>query len=155
MCVIMSSIDRDTNDVLLIDKSSILCSLNIKAMGFDDNVGILGQSCHILPPVSTALSSDSSQQVPMLTELRVDSNVQFLDQDDEDDPNTELYMSLPFACGNAFAISVLDCIMSTAYFNDNALTLIRTLITGGTTPELEQILAEGGGIDFDSFLIFS
>jgi len=82
----------------------------------------------------------------MLTELRVDSNVQFLDQDDEDDPNTELYMSLPFACGNAFAISVLDCIMSTAYFNDNALTLIRTLITGGTTPELEQILAEGGGI---------
>jgi potassium large conductance calcium-activated channel subfamily M alpha protein 1 len=76
----------------------------------------------------------------------VDSNVQFLDQDDEDDPNTELYMSLPFACGNAFAISVLDCIMSTAYFNDNALTLIRTLITGGTTPELEQILAEGGGI---------
>ena len=43
----------------------------------------------------------------------VDSNVQFLDQDDEDDPNIELYMSLPFACGNAFAISVLDCIMST------------------------------------------
>lgn len=24
--------------------------------------------------------------------------------------------------------------------------MIRTLITGGTTPELEQILAEGGGI---------
>lgn len=33
-----------------------------------------------------------------------------------------------------------------AYFNDNALTLIRTLITGGTTPELEQILAEGSGM---------
>jgi potassium large conductance calcium-activated channel subfamily M alpha protein 1 len=73
----------------------------------------------------------------------VDSNVQFLDQDDEDDINKELYMSQPFACGTAFAISVLDCIMSTAYFNENALTLIRTLITGGTTPELEQILAEG------------
>jgi hypothetical protein len=43
----------------------------------------------------------------------VDSNVQFLDQDDEDDPNKELYMSQPFACGNAFAVSVLDCIMST------------------------------------------
>lgn len=28
----------------------------------------------------------------------------------------------------------------------NALTLIRTLITGGATPELEQILAEGVGI---------
>jgi len=125
-------------------------------MGFDDNVSILGDSHHILPPLNRASLANpevvssakcfSTTHIPMLTELRVDSNVQFLDQDDEDDPNTELYMSLPFACGNAFAISVLDCIMSTAYFNDNALTLIRTLITGGTTPELEQILAEGGGI---------
>ena len=32
------------------------------------------------------------------------------------------------------------------YFNENALTLIRTLITGGATPELEQILAEGVGM---------
>ena len=30
-----------------------------------------------------------------------------------------------------------------AYFNSNTLTLIRTLITGGATPELEAILAEG------------
>ena len=36
--------------------------------------------------------------------------------------------------------------MSTTYFNDNALTLIRTLITGGATPELEHILAEGVGM---------
>jgi hypothetical protein len=27
-----------------------------------------------------------------------------------------------------------------SYFNDNALTLIRPLVTGGATPELEQIL---------------
>ena len=42
-----------------------------------------------------------------------DSNVQFLDQDDEDDPETELYMTQPFACGTAFAVSVLDSLMST------------------------------------------
>lgn len=42
-----------------------------------------------------------------------DSNVQFLDQDDEDDPDTELYLTQPFACGTAFAISVLDSLMST------------------------------------------
>ena len=36
--------------------------------------------------------------------------------------------------------------MLQSYFNDNALTLIRTLITGGATPELEQILAEGAGM---------
>ena len=31
------------------------------------------------------------------------------------------------------------------YFNSEALNLIRVLITGGATPELEQILAEGVG----------
>jgi len=36
--------------------------------------------------------------------------------------------------------------MSTTYFNDSALTLIRTLVTGGATPELERILAEGAGL---------
>lgn len=100
------------------------------------------------------------------TELVNDSNVQFLDQDDDDDPDTELYLTQPFACGTAFAVSVLDSLMSTVskfclgpeykikknlcdfqtYFNQNALTLIRSLITGGATPELELILAEGAGL---------
>jgi len=41
-----------------------------------------------------------------------DTNVQFLDQDDDDDPNTELYLTQPFACGTAFAVSVLDSLVS-------------------------------------------
>ena len=44
-----------------------------------------------------------------------DYNVQFLDQDDEDDPETPLYMTQPFACGRAFAASVLDSLMSTVW----------------------------------------
>ena len=36
-----------------------------------------------------------------------------LDQDDDDDPDTELYLTQPFACGTAFAVSVLDSLMST------------------------------------------
>ena len=47
-----------------------------------------------------------------------DSNVQFLDQDDDDDPDTELYMTQPFACGTAFAVSVLDSLMSTVSNNN-------------------------------------
>ena len=46
-----------------------------------------------------------------------DSNVQFLDQDDDDDPDTELYLTQPFACGTAFAVSVLDSLMSTVMFS--------------------------------------
>ncbi|CAF0827923.1 unnamed protein product [Brachionus calyciflorus] len=153
MTVVISSIERDSQDENLFDKSAILCSLNIKAMNFDDSAGLIGESNQIFSPRMSPKNQQAQNwktlvgtHIPMLTELRVDSNVQFLDQDDEDDPTEELYMSQPFACGTAFAISVLDCIMSTAYFNDNALTLIRTLITGGTTPELEQILAEGANI---------
>uniref|UniRef100_A0A096MGA3 Calcium-activated potassium channel subunit alpha-1 n=1 Tax=Poecilia formosa TaxID=48698 RepID=A0A096MGA3_POEFO len=92
----------------------------------------------LLPLVS--LSHGTSIQ--MITELVNDSNVQFLDQDDDDDPDTELYLTQPFACGTAFAVSVLDSLMSATYFNDNILTLIRTLVTGGATPELEGLLAE-------------
>merc|ERR1712076_116930 len=85
--------------------------------------------------------------MPMITELVNDSNVQFIDpDDDDDDPDTELYLTQPFACGTAFAVSVLDSLMSTTYFNQNALTLIRSLITGRATPELELILAEGAGL---------
>ena len=47
-----------------------------------------------------------------LLSLVNDSNVQFLDQDDDDDPDTELYLTQPFACGTAFAVSVLDSLMS-------------------------------------------
>lgn len=47
-----------------------------------------------------------------LTPTVNDSNVQFLDQDDDDDPDTELYLTQPFACGTAFAVSVLDSLMS-------------------------------------------
>lgn len=48
----------------------------------------------------------------MFTPIVNDSNVQFLDQDDDDDPDTELYLTQPFACGTAFAVSVLDSLMS-------------------------------------------
>lgn len=71
-------------------------------------------------------SSDASEQLYLLTysliifslvELVNDSNVQFLDQDDDDDPDTELYLTQPFACGTAFAVSVLDSLMSTVRIN--------------------------------------
>nr|XP_022313788.1 calcium-activated potassium channel subunit alpha-1-like isoform X2 [Crassostrea virginica] len=158
MCVILSAKDKNLDDPHLVDKEAILCSLNIKAMTFDDSMGLIQASAQqapgFLPPGFSPIGNSKRSRrgsvcgsnVPLITELANDSNVQFLDQDDEDDPDTELYMTQPFACGTAFAVSVLDSLMSTSYFNDNALTLIRTLITGGATPELEQILAEGAGM---------
>ena len=45
----------------------------------------------------------------------IDSNVVYLDQDDEDDPNMPLYMTVPVASGRAVAASVLDSLMSAVW----------------------------------------
>jgi len=60
----------------------------------------------------------------MLTVLSAnDYNAQFLDQDDEDDPDVPLYMTQPFACGRAFAASVLDSLMSTVHTQSHTHSL--------------------------------
>ena len=77
MCVIISSTQRDTTDTYLVDKSSILCSLNIRAMEFEDDTELfeegLNESKQCIS--SIAFSSNSSVKffknihVPVLTEL--------------------------------------------------------------------------------------
>ncbi|KPM05063.1 calcium-activated potassium channel slowpoke-like protein [Sarcoptes scabiei] len=156
MCVILSAKIPSSDDPTLADKEAILASLNIKAMTFDDTIGVITNNVAAVPgsvpgssPPPLVIQRRGSvygSNVPLITELVNDTNVQFLDQDDDDDPDTEIYLTQPFACGTAFAVSVLDSLMSTTYFNANALTLIRSLITGGATPELELILAEGAGL---------
>jgi potassium large conductance calcium-activated channel subfamily M alpha protein 1 len=82
MCVIVSNLDRDIQDKHLSDKSAILCSLNIKAMNFDDSIGLLGSNHAILPPgmapiganfdkICMKRSSIFGLHVPMITELRM------------------------------------------------------------------------------------
>ncbi|VDN10025.1 unnamed protein product, partial [Dibothriocephalus latus] len=221
MCVILSSkSDSTKEDLTLVDKEAILCSLNVKAMDFSDaycseesnqcrqaplevrwadttpgpNITSGGGSTGGGSTVSTGLASQTrpvdfaslqrnrsiipnlfqksgsvsvgpaetesqvifsrpprfvsatGHTIPMATELSFDMNVQFLDQEDEDDESGELFMTQPFACGTAFTISVLDSLMSTAYFNESALTLIRSLVTGGSTPYLEKMLSDGMGM---------
>ncbi|XP_072560060.1 calcium-activated potassium channel subunit alpha-1a-like isoform X14 [Paramormyrops kingsleyae] len=156
MCVILSANQSSIDDASLQDKECILASLNIQSMQFDDSIGVLqANSQGFTPPGMDRSSPENSPvhglvrepitsgaNIRSVTELVNDTNVQFLDQDDDDDPDTELYMTQPFACGTAFAVSVLDSLMSATYFNDKSLTLIRTLVTGGATPELEGLLAE-------------
>ena len=98
----------------------------------------------------------------VLTEVVNDQNIKYLNTDDDDEPGVELYVTQAFATGTCLAVSVLDSILSTAYYNHQvgsitrtrtvaslriqALTLIKSLISGGMTSELEMILAEGAGL---------
>ncbi|XP_074641051.1 calcium-activated potassium channel subunit alpha-1-like isoform X2 [Tubulanus polymorphus] len=135
MCVILAgSNQKQGEDQHLSDKEAILCTLNIKTTPKD---------------VQTIHEDDNSERpgelVPTITELNVDSNVQYLDQDD-DTENVEIFMSQPYACGRVFTLSLLDSLMSTSYHSDGALAFIRAFITGGVTTQIEQIFAEGCGL---------
>jgi potassium large conductance calcium-activated channel subfamily M alpha protein 1 len=79
MCVVISSIERESQDENLIDKSAILCSLNIKAMNFDYSIGLLGDT-HFIPQGMNPFQNDADinemksrstfgSSIPMLTEL--------------------------------------------------------------------------------------
>lgn len=84
-------------------------------------------------------SQDEHDWLEMFSEMYTftstvnDSNVQFLDQDDDDDPDTELYLTQPFACGTAFAVSVLDSLMSAVSQNhlspQRELSMMRLLFS--------------------------
>ena len=69
----------------------------------------------------------------VLTEVVNDSNIQYLNPDDDDEPGVQLYVTQvrskncklcrfyfslqAFATGTCLAVSVLDSIVSTAYYN--------------------------------------
>jgi len=146
MCVIISAKISNAEDPSMADKEAVLASLNINAMTFNKHDSV---------PVDFGASGSSLRagevygaRVRMvLTEVVNDSNIQYLNPDDDDEPGVQLYVTQAFATGTALAVSVLDSIMSTAYYNHQALTLIKSLISGGMTPELEIILAEGAGME--------
>ena len=61
-----------------------------------------------------------SQVKMVLTEVVNDQNIKYLNTDDDDEPGVELYVTQAFATGTCLAVSVLDSILSTAYYNHQA-----------------------------------
>ena len=56
----------------------------------------------------------------VVTEVVNDQNIKYLNTDDDDEPGVELYVTQAFATGTCLAVSVLDSILSTAYYNHQA-----------------------------------
>ena len=122
----------------LADKEIIMAALNIKSMNFGSNflVGNIEGDKGIL----------ESNRIPILLDLAFASNVRYLDETEMYMNNVELYTTLPYASGVAMARGILDSLMSATYFNASALRLLRQLVTGGASFELEKSLAEGAGL---------
>ena len=113
VCVILTasrSKREDMEEDALRDKEAILCSLMIHNQ--HSKVG-----SRVAPPL-------------IITDLIEESNVQFLDIEDEDDDDGHIYSAQPYACGEAFAASLFDSITSSTFHSPGTLFLIEQLISG-------------------------
>ncbi|KAL7055420.1 hypothetical protein AAHC03_022647 [Spirometra sp. Aus1] len=139
VCVVLGISDTVcADDPYLVDKEVILCALNIRALKIPHGMQELVSN--------EGTVRCSGAEIPLLTALTMDSNIHFLDPEDFETGKSDVnvYLTIPFARGLAFSASVLDALVSTAYFDRRAMTLIRYLVTGGTTPVLEQWASYGG-----------
>ena len=109
VCVILTvsagSMDYEQE---IIDKEAILCTLSIK------NAKKLNK-CH--------------KDVRTITDLHKETNVQYLDINDKDEPDERIYKAQPFACGEAFSASVFDSVTSSAFHSSpGIIQLLESLI---------------------------
>ncbi|CAF1499284.1 unnamed protein product, partial [Rotaria sordida] len=145
-CVIMSMLDHGNVDKYLVDKSSVLCALSIRQIEMKSAGLISARSLTRKSRIEsdmTQLKVTHHNRIHTLTTLTIDSNVQYVEQGYTDEADLQFFLTTPFASGAAFADSVLDCLLSCAYYNNNAVDLLRNILMGGIDLQLEKVLAEG------------
>ena len=119
ICVILSILSSTSgHEQAINDKESILCSLSIQ-----EN-----------------LKKTAKRKIHIITDLKLESNVQFLDFNDEDEPDERIYKAQPFACGEAFSVSMFDSVTSSVFHSPGTLYLIEDLVhASGTTTRCQVV----------------
>jgi len=140
-CILLSAKAPEKSEPVLADKEIIMAALNIKSMNFGSEFMTVNQN-----EEEVNISESNANGIPILLDLAFSSNVRYLDDHEMHINNIELYKTLPYACGCAMARGILDSLMSATYFNASALRVLRQLVTGGASFELEKSLAEGAGL---------
>ena len=115
VCVMLTvSSSSAARELGINDKEPVLCTLSIK------NAKKLNRC---------------NDGIQTITDLYQESNVQFLDFGDEDEPDERIYKAQPFACGEAFSASMFDSVTSSAYYSPGIVKLVERLIysTGNTS----------------------
>ena len=119
VCIIITMLSAKSDEPAIDDKEVVLCSLSIQKY----------------------LKRNATRQVQIITDLRQESNVQFLDFGDEDEPDERIYKAQPFACGEAFSVSMMDSVTSSAFHSPGTLYLVENLIQSSTNQMNCQIVA--------------
>ena len=119
VCIIVSMLScTKFNELAMSDKESILCSLSVQEH----------------------LKKTAKRNILIITDLKVESNVQFLDFGDEDEPDERIYKAQPFACGEAFSVSMFDSVTSSAFHSPGTLYLVEDLVHASGTVTRSQVL---------------
>ena len=119
VCIVLSMLARtEGHEIAINDKESVLCSLSIQEH----------------------LKKTARHNILIITDLRQESNVQFLDFGDEDEPDERIYKSQPFACGEAFSVSMFDSVTSSAFHSPGTLHLVEDLIHPSHTRTHSQVI---------------
>ena len=118
----------------IIDKEAILCTLSIKnAKRYN--------KCH--------------RDVQIITDLHQETNVQFLDFGDEDEPDERIYKAQPFACGEAFSSSMFDSVTSAVFHSPGIMQLLENLIHASETNSLcHAVPIDNSGFCNKTFVTF-
>ncbi|KAM8972342.1 calcium-activated potassium channel subunit alpha-1a-like [Pelodytes ibericus] len=137
MCVIMSSVWTGETKQYMEDTECILATLNMRSMNLRHRPS--SSASMNMPGQKEPLSS-----IPVITELKKASNITFISEDNKipKHAETDPHLTSTFATGSVFSEYFLDALMPLTYFNWQVLGLLQTLVTGGSTPELEEQLAD-------------
>ena len=120
VCVILTMLlTSSCHERAIDDKEAILCSLSLRKRLKKLNSKIL-----------------------IITDLRQESNVQFLDFGDEDTPDERIYKAQPFACGEAFSVSMFDSVTSSVFHGPGSLYLVEDLIHSAGTKTVCQVISQ-------------
>lgn len=120
VCVVMTVLPTSSgHEQAINDKEAILCSLSIQKK----------------------LKKFQKDNVLVITDLRQESNVQFLDFGDEDKPDERIYKAQPFACGEAFSGTMFDSVTSSVFHGPGTLYLVEDLIHSSGTKTRCQVIS--------------
>lgn len=119
VCVILTMLSNSNgHEQAINDKEAVLCSLAIQKR-----------------------LKDQERKILIITDVRQESNVQFLDFTDEDEPDERIYKAQPFACGEAFSVSMFDSVTSSAFHSPGTLRLVEELINASGRSTKCQVVA--------------
>ena len=120
VCVILTMLCTSSGHERAVDdKEAILCSLSIRKK-----------------------LKQLKKDVLVITDLREESNVQFLNFGDKDTPDERIYKAQPFACGEAFSVSMFDSVTSSVFHGPGILYLVEGLLHLAGTKTLCQVISK-------------